>query len=325
MGYSNIRALRRSDSPMDLVEDIADKIDWIEGDILDTFILEDAMEGVQQVYHCAGVVSYAPDDYQLMMDVNAEGTANIVNIALYRKVEKLIHVSSIAAIGRRPKLPVIDEKTQWERSSWNSAYAVSKYLAEMEVWRGVAEGLSVGIVNPSVIIGSGYWETGTGQLFERANNGLKFYPKGSTGYVDVRDVARFMIELMNSPVKDERFILNGTNTTYLDFFTQIAHILGKKPPTIQVNFLLKEAAILGEWLRSTLLRKKPLLTRHSVNHVNRDFFYRNEKSKKAFDFQYIPLAKTLAETGAQYLEAQKENRKFAILPLIFDRKLTKNV
>lgn len=314
-GYTNIRALKRANSPMDLVQEVANKIEWIEGDVLDTFILEDAMEGVQQVYHCAGVVSYAPSDYQLMMDVNAEGTTNMVNVALHRKVEKFVHVSSIASIGRRPKLPVIDENTKWDRSSWNSEYAISKYLGEMEVWRGVAEGLTVGIVNPAVIIGSGFWDRGTGQLFERANDGLKFYPKGSTGYVDVRDVARFMVKLMESDIQNERYILNGTNTTYLDFFTKIATILNKKPPSIQVNFILKELAIAGEWLRSTILRKKPLLTRQTVNHVNRDFIYKNDKSKTAFDFHYTPLEKTLAETGRQFLESQRTGEKAAVLPI----------
>lgn len=314
-GYTDIRALKRPNSPMDLVREVADKIEWIEGDILDTFILEDAMDGVQQVYHCAGVVSYAPSDYQLMMDVNAEGTTNMVNVALYRKVEKFVYVSSIASIGRRPKLPVIDENTKWERSNWNSSYAISKYLGEMEVWRGVAEGLNVGIVNPAVIIGSGFWDRGTGQLFERANNGLKFYPKGSTGYVDVRDVARFMVKLMDSDIQNERYILNGANSSYLDFFTKVAAVLNKKPPSIQVNFILKELAIAGEWLRSTLLRKKPLLTRHTVNHVNRDFVYKNEKSKAAFDFDYTPLEQTLAETGEQFLASQKRKEKAAVLPI----------
>jgi dihydroflavonol-4-reductase len=314
-GYTNIRALKRPNSPMDLVQEVADKIEWIEGDILDTFILEDAMDGVQLVYHCAGVVSYAPSDYQLMMDVNAEGTTNMVNVALYRKVEKFVYVSSIASIGRRPKLPVIDENTKWERSNWNSDYAISKYLGEMEVWRGVAEGLNVGIVNPAVIIGSGFWDRGTGQLFERANNGLQFYPKGSTGYVDVRDVARFMVKLMDSDIQNERYILNGSNTSYLDFFTKIADILNKKPPSIQVNFILKELAVAGEWLRSTILRKKPLLTRHTVNHVGRDFIYKNEKSKAAFDFHYTPLEKTLAETGKQFLESQESGEEAAVLPI----------
>jgi nucleoside-diphosphate-sugar epimerase len=314
-GYTDIRALKRPNSPMDLVREVADKIEWIEGNILDTFILEDAMDGVQQVYHCAGIVSYAPSDYQLMMDVNAEGTTNMVNVALYRKVEKFVYVSSIASIGRRPKLPVIDENTKWERSNWNSSYAISKYLGEMEVWRGVAEGLNVGIVNPAVIIGSGFWDRGTGQLFERANNGLKFYPKGSTGYVDVRDVARFMVKLMDSDIQNERYILNGANSSYLDFFTKVAAVLNKKPPSIQVNFILKELAIAGEWLRSTLLRKKPLLTRHTVNHVNRDFVYKNEKSKAAFDFDYTPLEQTLAETGEQFLASQKRKEKAAVLPI----------
>jgi len=314
-GFQKIRALKRPTSPMDLVSDIRDKIEWIEGDILDTFALEDAMEGVQQVYHCAGMVSYVPRDFAQMEEVNSEGTFNVVNVALYQNVEKLIYVSSIASIGRRPKMPAINEKTKWERSHWNSRYAISKYQGEMEIWRGIQEGLTAAIVNPAVIIGSGFWDRGTGQLFERANNGLKFYPKGSTAYVDVRDVARFMVNLMNSDLKNERYILSGTNTSYFDFFTKISQVLGKKPPSIQVNAFLKEIAIMGEWLRSTITGNKPLLTRQTVNHVNRNFRYQNDKSKAVFDFEYRPLEKTLEETGRQFLESKKEGKGFAILPI----------
>lgn len=311
-GFTKISALKRASSPMDLVADIESKINWIECDILEIVSLEEALKGIQQVYHCAGVVTFNPKLHQNMMEVNRFGTENLVNAALFEGVEKLIHVSSIAAIGRRPKLPIITEKTDWEKSKWNSAYAISKYLGEMEVWRGAAEGLKVAVVNPSVILGGGFWNKGTGQLFQRVWNGLKFYPKGSTGYVDVRDVTKFMIQLMNSDIENERFILNGANLNYLDFFTQIADVLSKKPPSIKVNFLLRELAILSDILRATFTNSARLITRHSANHVSRDFHYENKKSLTALDSEYTPIEKTIREIGELFLK-NKKSKKVGIL------------
>ena len=300
---------------MDLVAPIESKIEWVDGDVLNVGSLEEAFEGVKRVYHCAGLVSYDPRDEDKMMQINSTGTANIINVALDADIDKLVHVSSIASIGRRPKLKIINEKTNWERSNWNSRYAISKYQGEMEVWRGSAEGLNVAIVNPSIIIGSGFWAQGTAQLFQRAWKGLTFFPKGATGYVDVRDVARFMIQLMESDVLDERYILNGANSTYLNFFTLVANALNKKPPSIPINIFLKEVAIIGEWLRSTLLRSKPLLTRKTVNHVERTFIYENDKSKAVFGFEYTPLEQTIEETAKQFLAAKDTGQKASILPL----------
>ena len=153
------------------------------------------------------------------------------------------------------------------------------------------------------------------QLFQRAWNGLKFYPKGATGYVDVRDVARFMIQLMESDILDERYVLNGANSTYLNFFTLVANALKKKTPSIPVNAFLKEVAIVGEWLRSTIFRTKPLLTRKTVNHVERTFIYENDKSKAVFDFEYTPLEQTIEETAQQFIVAKETRQKASILPI----------
>jgi len=195
-----VRALRRADSPMDLVAEIADKVEWVEGDILDVPFLETAMEGVDNVYHCAATVSFDPRDREHMMKVNIEGTANIVNICLSLNIRRLLHVSSIAALGREADTPHVNEAAKWSDSPLNSNYAISKFKAECEVWRGMAEGLDVVVVNPSVIVGSGYWEKGSSALFKTIGKGMKYYPAGGTGFVDVRDVARASIGLMNSDI-----------------------------------------------------------------------------------------------------------------------------
>ncbi|MCR9286013.1 MAG: NAD-dependent epimerase/dehydratase family protein [Bacteroidetes bacterium] len=314
-GYSNIRAFRRQNSPTELVNPIKEKIQWIEGDVLDVFALEDALKGVSQVYHCAAVVSHKPSDHKEMMEVNKEGTANLVNACLQEGIDKLVHVSSIAAIGRRKKLKVINENTKWERSSWNSQYAISKYQSEMEVWRGAAEGLNIAIVNPSVILGSGFWNYGVGPLFKRIWEGFRYFPVGATGYVDARDVARFMIKLMESDISNERYILNAANLSYREFFNLIAKILDKKTPNIEVGNFAKELAWRLDWLKSNLTGSERLITKNSATHTSRTFIYQSQKSTQVFDFQYLPIEKTIAEMGNQFKNAANQQWKPDFLPL----------
>ena len=238
MGYTQIYALKRANSPMDLVLPIKDKINWLEGDILDMPFLEEAMEGKQQVYHCAAMVSFQSKDKNRLLEVNDQGTANVVNVALLKNIEKLIHTSSIAALGRNEQNDTIDENAVWEHNDFNSNYAKSKYKSEMQVWRGIAEGLTAAMVNPSLIFGSGFWHTGTPKMFQTLSKSFPFYPKGGTGVVDVRDVARFMILLMNSDVEAQRFVLNGDNLSYQQLFGLIATSTDANPPTRPISCLL---------------------------------------------------------------------------------------
>ena len=184
-GDQQITALKRPNSPMHLVKAINDQINWVEGDILDVPFLEEAMKGIDQVYHCAALISFAPQDEERMMKINGEGTANIVNIALYNGVKKLVYMSSIAAIGKEKDKKQVTEVTTWKEDKRTSNYGKSKYAAEMEVWRGIAEGLNAAILNPSLIIGSGFWDRGTGEIFRLYANGFPFYSSGVGGLVAV--------------------------------------------------------------------------------------------------------------------------------------------
>ena len=315
-GYTNVWALKRNTSSMSLVKEIEDQITWVEGDILDVPLLEEVMEDTYQVYHCAAIVSFNPKEFKEMMQVNQEGTANVVNMCLYRNVEKLVHVSSIAAIGRREKVINVSESNKWERSEYNSQYAISKYLAEQEAWRGWAEGLNVAIVNPSVIMGSGFWLQGPTRFFKQVWDGLRFYPIGSTGFVDVRDVARFMLTLMESDIVGERFILNGDNLTFRTVFSEIANAIHKPAPNIRVTNIMKSLAWRIEWLRSRLTGKKPMVTRDTANASMRTFLYENAKSLNTFNFTYTPILQTIRETGEQYLEAVEKDLQPMALPLL---------
>ncbi|MFN7118485.1 MAG: NAD-dependent epimerase/dehydratase family protein [Saprospiraceae bacterium] len=315
-GYTRVRALRRATSKMDLVTEVADQIEWVEGDVLDIFALEDAMQEVQQVYHCAAVVSFDPRDYDQMRQVNVEGTANVVNAALAAGIEKLVHVSSIAAIGRVKNQPIVNEQTKWERSNHNSEYAISKYLSENEVWRGMVEGLNVAVVNPSVILGSGRWEEGPLKFFKVVWNNFPFYTKGTTGFVDVRDVARFMLLLMESDISGERYILNSENLTYQTILNEIALHLNKKPPSILVNPFIQQVAWRVEALRAQLFGGRPLVTRETAATSLRSYYFQNDKSRTDFDFEYTPIRQTIAEACRQFREAATDGFSSRILPLI---------
>lgn len=301
---------------MHLVKDIADQIDWIEGDVLDTVSLEDAMQDVHQVYHCAAIVSFDPAQFDQMYRVNQEGTANVVNMALDTGIEKLVHLSSIAALGRYPNVRHYDEKVKWDRSPLNSHYAISKHIAEQEVWRGIAEGLNAAIVNPSVILGSTIWGKGTSTFFDQVWKGLKFYPKGTTGFVDVRDVARFTVLLMDSTVSAQRYVLNAENWSYIQLFTEIAKKLNRKAPRFATSSWMNSLAWRGDWFLSKITGKKRLITKEVALHVNQQYSYGSEKSRRAFDFNYLPIQQTLKETCEQFITAKANQSPAAVLPLI---------
>ncbi len=314
-GYTNIRAMKRASSPMDLVTAVQDRVEWVIGDIMDVPFLEDAMEGCEQVYHCAAIVTQPKVKVSRMMRINVEGTANVVNVALFRKVDKLLHVSSIAALGRHKKEQDLNENNHWQRNEFSSDYGVSKYLGEQEVWRGIAEGLNAVIINPSVIMGSGFWKQGTAKIFDTLSKGLRFYPPGKTGFVDVRDVARMSIQLMESDLQEIRVIANAVDWTYLDFFTAVAKSIDKKPPTIPTNALMSALAWRADWLRSKLTGGHHVITKSRVKTTSCSYTFENKKSKELLGFVYRDFGETLQETGKQFLTAKEEGAKNCFLPL----------
>lgn len=303
-GYA-VRGLRRASSRMDLLGEIAAQVEWAEADITDLGALEDAFEGITHVFHCAALVSFHPKDTQKMMKINVEGTQNVVNMCLHTGVQRLIHVSSIAALGRAPNRPHLDETCKWVESKQNSRYALSKYGAEMEIQRGVAEGLSAAMVSPSVIVGSGRWDEGMAAFFKKIDQGLPVYPSGGSGFVDVRDVVRFMVLLMESEESGVRYILNAVNTTHKAFFDAIALELNTKPPAIRIGPFLAEVAWRVEWLKEKILGIPPMATKESARASVTYYTYGNERSRQAFDFTYRPFEQTIRDTAQQYL-AEKE-------------------
>lgn len=277
-----------------------EKAEWVQGDILDMPFLEEAMQNVQQAYHCAAVVSFHPSRVEELYKTNIEGTANVVNACLNADVQKLLYVSSVAALGSTKDVKEIDETMQWTASQGSSIYGKTKYLAEMEVWRGIGEGLESVIVNPSIILGAGDWNSGSSQLFKNAYNEFPWYTDGVTGFVDVVDVVAAMILLMNSPISSERFILSADNLSYKILFDTIASGFQKKKPDRKVTPFLASIIWRAEALRSYCTGSHPLLTKETAAAAQKKVFYNNQKLLHSFpQFQYSELQKTIVNVCRQ--------------------------
>ncbi len=296
------KALKRANSSLDICKSVFDyynaddlfpQIIWVDGDVNDIPSLESGMQNCERVLHCAAIVSFQPSDADLLKKVNIEGTANVMNVALSSGVKKVGFVSSIAALGRNSTEGIVDEECHFKATKLDSNYALSKYYAEQEVWRASQEGLEVVIVNPSVILGPGDWNKGSSQIFQKIHSGLKFYTPGSTGYVDVVDVANSLVALLFADVKNERFIVNGANLKYRDCFDRIAIALNKPKATIKVTPLLKEIAWRMEVVRSFITGKKPLITKETADSAMMESSYSTAKIKKLISFKFTDIDATI--------------------------------
>ena len=271
----------------------------LQCDIMDTIALEEAMRGVTQLYHCAAVVSFNKKNKGQLFKINIEGTANVVNAAIDAGVKKMMHVSSVSALGRIRENETVTEQMNWTEESSNSLYGKSKYLGEMEVWRGTGEGLQAVIVNPSLILGGGDWTKGSSEIFRSVYKEFPWYSEGVTGAVDVKDVARAMIVLMNSEINKERFILNAANLSYKEIFTAIADCFGKKPPGKKVTPFL--AAVVWRWeaFKSMFTGKDPLVTKETARTALAKVYFDNNKFLKAMPgFTFTPINETIKNTCA---------------------------
>lgn len=278
-------------------------LEIVQCNILDVVCLNEIMQEITHVYHSAALVSYDPKDKKDLLKINIEGTANVVNACIDAGVKKLVHVSSIAALGRISNDEMVSEKMNWTEETGNSIYGKSKYFGEMEVWRGIGEGLKAVIVNPSLILGGNNWETGSSAIFKKAYNEFKWYTDGVSGFVDVRDVARAMILLMNSEITAERFILNGENLSFREIFSSIAKGFGKKPPYKKVSPFLAELIWRLEEIKSKFKGKKHLLTKETARTAQAKVYFDNRKILKALPgFQFTKIKDTIEFTCASLKE-----------------------
>jgi len=273
----------------DDLETLLDKINWIEADITDIPALEKAFINIDYVYHCAAFVSFEPDKYNQLRKINIEGTANIVNLSISNTVKKLCYVSSIAALGKSISPETfITEKTEWNPEHDNSVYAITKYGAELEVWRGSQEGVDAVIINPGIILGPGFWHGGgSGSLIKKIYHGLSYYPIGSAGYVDVYDTVGIMCRLMESDIKNERFIVIAENRSFKDFQNEVAKYLNAKKALKPASPFLLNIAWRLDWLNSKLFGKRRTLSKQMAKSISTISKYDHSKIKKmlAYDFE----------------------------------------
>lgn len=308
-----VRVTRRRDTSLDIMKRVfafygadfkrmQEAIEWVEADITDIYSLESSLQGVTDVYHAAALVSFQRGDEEKMLQINARGTANLVNACLDKSIRKLCHVSSIAAIGRAENEEVIDEKVVWKASRRNSNYAISKYAAEREVWRGIEEGLQAVIVNPSIILGPGEINSGSTRLIRTVEKGLKYYTRGVNGFVDVRDVVKIMVLLMKGELSSERFIVSAENLSYKELFAYIAAGLDRPEPRYQAGKWMGEVYWRFEHLKSTLTGKKPLVTSETARTANNHYRYSNEKVRTRLNYDFMPVKQSIDDACAFHLQ-----------------------
>lgn len=307
-----VRALKRTLSDMQVVKNIFahyhpdanhyNQIEWVEGDVLDVPSLVQAIEGCSHVYHCAAIVSYHKKDREQMYAVNVEGTANVVNACLEMKIDKLCFVSSIAALGKTKHNEWLSESSEWTESNYNTHYGITKNLSEMEVWRGIQEGLNAIVVNPGFIIGPGNFDRSSASIFKKLDEGMSYYPPGGTGFVGIEDCAGMMVDLMKNDVAGERFILVSDNQSMKELFQQVAQSVGKKTPHKEAGSGILRLALIGEWLKEKLTGKKAIVTAESVRNASVRFYYENKKVKELLGKEFSPISNSITNAASFYLK-----------------------
>lgn len=313
-GKQKVRALYRSDHALNKAKRVFElhgvswdlvrkRVEWVKADLLNVFELNLVFNQISQVYHCAAMVSFAKKDKEQLLKVNIEGTANIVNLCLHNKVLKLCYVSSTAAVGKQKKSSdLITEANDWQNDGSYSNYSISKYFAELEVWRGSEEGLDVVVVNPSIIIGASDWEQSSSSLFTKVWKGLKFYTKGINGFVAVNDVVKACMLLMASDIKNERFLVVGENLSFEAMFGLIAKALGVKPAHIEVKPWMAAIIWRIEALRTFLFGGAPIITKEAAKSALSVAKYDSSKIKEALGFHFTPLDEAIKQTARLFLK-----------------------
>ena len=307
----SVRAIHQKNSDLNAVKRVFqfygpdtdrlfNKIRWVEAGLNNIPELEKAFENVKYVYHCAAIISFASKDYKLMRKVNIHGTTNIVNLCISHQVNKLCFVSSVAAIENGAEGELMDETDNWNNATDKSDYAITKYGAEMEVWRASQEGVDVVIVNPGIILGGGFWNAGSGKIFTKIFHGLKFYTEGKTGFVGVKDVVKTMVFLTNSTIKNERFILVSENKSYKEVFFLIADALKKKRPYKRIHRWKMELLWRGSSFLSIITGKEPLLSKYAAKSANSTSLYTSKKVQEILPFKFQTIEAVVKEVSENY-------------------------
>ena len=271
-------------------EERYDKITWRKGDFRDFPSLDAVFEGISHVYHCAGYISLAQRDVKKLLEINEKGSAYLVDLCLSHSIKKLIYISSIAALGNDPSASIIDENTPWDKNTDKTPYAYSKYGGEMEVWRGMEEGLNAVIINPAIVLGKG---SPIEIILQRFKKGLRWYTPGNKAFVNIQDVIMVMDELMHSNIKGERFILVAENWTGKAVAQNILKAGNYNLSVISIpkGFFYFFWAL--EYLIEFLGIRKRFLTSAMIKGQYHQKIINGEKIKLFIDFGYSPISKLI--------------------------------
>ena len=313
-----VRAIYRREHKLDAVKrvfsyyaenatELFDTIEWVKADITEIPALQEAFNGIEYVYHCAAFISFEPDKYRTLRKINIEGTANIVNLCISNSIKKLCYVSSIAALGHHEDYnKLITENTAWNPEDDNNVYAITKYGAEIEVWRGTQEGIDAVVVNPGIILGPGFWRgSGSGSLIKQIYKGLNYYTSGSSGYVDVYDVVTVMQKLMGSDIKNQGFILISENLSFKGFNEKVAQKLDVKPAKKELKLWQLQLAWRLDWLNHKLFGKRRRLSKQLSKTLVTTTKYDNSKIKNDLDFKFTPIDASIKKVANYFLEDLK--------------------
>jgi dihydroflavonol-4-reductase len=287
-------------------EQLFQKIKWVEVDIRDLFSIEEALEGISTVYHCAGLVSFHKKDRHRLTEINEKGTANVVNACLHKKNMTLCHVSSIATINNSDYLQELNEEVFWKTSGRENDYAISKYNGEREVWRGMEEGLDALIVNPGVILSPGFWDQSSSRLFNACYKGNRFYTQGTSAYISAPDAAKAMVDLTTKRLFTNRYILIENNYSFYEVLNRIHKGLHKPAPSFKVPPLLLRLAIAFSGLAAFFSGRNARLTKAMMNAAFNRQLFSNKKLRETLDYQFTPIGETI-EAICNYYLSQKLN------------------
>jgi len=289
-----IHGLKRKSSEHRLLENLDFDIVWHEGDVLDPESIAESLKGIDLVIHSAGVVSFDPKEKDLMYEVNVRGTSTLVNVMLDQGVKNLIHVSSVAAIGRSAEIMSVSEDYKWTQSPLNTDYSISKYWAEMEAWRGSQEGLNLLVVNPSILLAKVNDKRSSTQIYNYLFEGRHFYPSGNVNYIDIRDAAHLVSKLFQDKIWGERFILSKESLPYKDFFERMGEEFQIKAPNKRISTRLLKVLLFFNSLASLLGLGSSILSRQTALIAQQKVFFDNGKIEKQFEFKYKSLKETLS-------------------------------
>lgn len=302
-----IFASRRSNSNMELVPQ-SDQIEWLEADLDDLILYHEEISQCDCFVHLAGRLSVQNNDMENLLKVNEQGVGNVVDICLEYSIPRLVYMSSVAALGREEK-DIINEDSHFADAPLVSDYARSKYAGDQQAFRGRAEGLDVGIIRPSLILGSSHWQGGSDGIFPQVDKGFPYYPTGGTGLVDVRDVCDLVYALIETPDRDSDLICNGHNAYFKDLQKEIADRIGVKAPDKPLTDRGIRLISLYSKIRSFFGGGKTVVSSNSLNRAQQIYFYDNNRSGKIKRLPYLSLENTITDMAEAYLLWKKEGTK----------------